>query len=251
MDKKEKYSRYFDTLRGENSQLSKEKLLFFLSTNGIVKTDPRIDDTLKKLNELDIEHPFMDLDKFIECIEPSIVLIDKVLSGQLIIPDFKDFTYSILDIYQKISKITDGHVADYIPQLARIDPNKCGISISTIDGQQYSIGDVNESFCSVLLCFNYALALEENGLDEVHHYVGREPSGEDSMLVLNKYNKPHNPLINSGAIMTSSLIQREAVPADRFDYVLNKWGELSGKVSKVSFSNPTYQKRRQRIEIML
>ena len=243
MDKREKYSRYFDTLRGDSPQLSKEKLLFFLSTNGIVKTDPRIDDTLKKLNELDIEHPFMDLDQFIECIEPSIVLIDKVLSGQLIIPDFKDFTYSILDIYQKISKITDGHVADYIPQLARIDPNKCGISISTIDGQQYSIGDVNESFCVQSCCkpINYALALEENGLDEVHHYVGREPSGRGfNELVLNKYNKPHNPLINSGAIMTSSLIQREAVPADRFDYVLNKWGELSGKVSKVSFSNPTY-----------
>ena len=176
-------------------------------------------------------------------LEPSIVLIDKVLSGQLIIPDFKDFTYSILDIYEKISKITDGHVADYIPQLARIDPNKCGISISTIDGQQYSIGDVNESFCVQSCCkpINYALALEENGLDEVHHYVGREPSGRGfNELVLNKYNKPHNPLINSGAIMTSSLIQREAVPADRFDYVLNKWGELSGKVSKVSFSNPTY-----------
>ena len=102
----------------------KKSYYFFFLKHGIVKTDPRIDDTLKKLNELDIEHPFMDLDQFIECIEPSIVLIDKVLSGQLIIPDFKDFTYSILDIYQKISKITDGHVADYIPQLARIDPGQ-------------------------------------------------------------------------------------------------------------------------------
>ena len=87
-------------------------------------------------------------------------------------------------------------------------------------------------------------------MDEVHHYVGREPSGRGfNELVLNKYNKPHNPLINSGAIMTSSLIQREAVPADRFDYVLNKWGELSGKVSKVGLVILLiYQKRRQRTE---
>lgn len=240
---KEKHLRYFNTLRGDSNLLSKDKLIQFLHSNGIVNTDPRIKDTLHRLDELDVENPFMDLDKFVYCIEPSIVLIDKVLGGRLIIPNFKDFTKDINTIYKHILNIEEGSVADYIPQLARVPPEKCGISISTIDGQQYSVGDIKDFFCVQSCCkpINYALALENHGVDKVHHYVGREPSGRSfNELALNKYGKPHNPLINSGAIMTCSLIKNELESSDRFDYVLKKWGELSGKTTKVSFSNPTY-----------
>ena len=222
----DKHLRYFNTLRGNSEQLSKDKLLHFLSLNGIVKTDPRIQDTIDKLENLDIEHPLMDYDTFVECMEPSIVLLDKVFGNKLIIPDFKDFTTNIKNIYEKIKLIKDGNVADYIPQLARVDPNKLGISITTIDGQQYSIGDIKEYFCVQSCCkpINYAMALEEHGMDKVHHYVGREPSGRSfNELALNKYGKPHNPLINSGAIMTCSLIKNndQMVPYISLSFLKN------------------------------
>lgn len=235
--------RYFNTLRGNSELLSKDKLLHLLSLNGIVKNDPRIQDTIEKLVNLDIEHPLMDYDTFIDCIEPSIVLLDKVFGNKLIIPDFKDFTANIKVIYDKIKLIKEGNVADYIPQLARVDPDKLGISITTIDGQQYSIGDTKEYFCVQSCCkpINYAMALEEHGMDIVHHYVGREPSGRSfNELALNKYGKPHNPLINSGAIMTCSLIKNKVDRSVRFDYVLDKWKHLSGNSAKVGFSNSTY-----------
>jgi glutaminase len=71
---------------------------------------------------------------------------------------------------------------------------------------------------------NYALAVNELGAEEVHRYVGHEPSGESfNCIKLSQENKPHNPLINAGAIVSISLIKRNLSPSDRFDYMLNQY----------------------------
>jgi len=101
-------------------------------------------------------------------------------------------------------------VASYIPQLARVNPEYYGISICTVDGQRYDIGDTEIDFCaqSTSKPITYAIACEHRGEDLVHKHVGREPSGRNfNELVLNDEGLPHNPLINSGAIMTASLVQ--------------------------------------------
>ena len=69
--------------------------------------------------------------------------------------------------------------AGYIPQLARVPKDKWGISICTVDGQRFSIGDVHDKFTiqSTSKPITYSLTLEELGTDTVHKYQGREPSG--------------------------------------------------------------------------
>ena len=76
----------------------------------------------------------------------NIVLISRALRHQFIIPDFLTFTRYIDEFYEVCHKIDDGEVPDYIPQLARLDPELFGISICTVDGQRYSVGDSLESF---------------------------------------------------------------------------------------------------------
>ena len=71
---------------------------------------------------------------------------------------------------------------------------------------------------------SYALALEELGPKKVHTHVGLEPSGVSFNAVsLNPKGLPHNPLINSGAIMVCSLIKPEYEESDRFSYVTKFW----------------------------
>ena len=118
--------------------------------------------------------------------------------------------------------MTEGKVADYIPQLSRVDPNYWGVAICTVDGQRASWGDSKIPFCvqSVSKAFNYSIAASDLGADIVHHYVGQEPSGRlFNEICLDTNNKPHNPMVNSGAIIVSSLIKNTWNMADRFDHV--------------------------------
>ena len=170
-------------------------------------------------------------------------MLQQIFQRKLIIPKFTEFTNHIKTIYESTLECKDGHNADYIPQLARVNPEQYGISVCTIDGQRFNVGDTKVDFSVQSCCkpINYGIALED--LDEyyVHTYVGREPSGQAfNELLLNKKGKPHNPLINSGAIMTTSLIQNKSPLSDRFEYIMNKWTDLSGGLYKVGFSNPVY-----------
>ena len=79
------------------------------------------------------------------------------------------------------------------------------------------------------------------GESYVHTYVGREPSGQAfNELLLNKRGIPHNPLINSGAIMTTSLIYNDKCLSDRFESLIRLWTKLSGGLYKIGFSNAVY-----------
>lgn len=127
---------------------------------------------------------------------PNIVLIAKAFRQQFVIPDFSSFTKDIEEIYSKCKSNISGKIADYIPQLSRYSPNFWGVSICTIDGQRFSIGDVDEPLtlqsCSKPL--TYAIALEKLGPKVVHSFVGQEPSGRNfNELVLDQNSELPTP----------------------------------------------------------
>lgn len=118
-----------------------------------------------------------------------------------------------------------GRVADYIPELAKIDPNQFGISVALANGQTLSAGDANTSFSiqSVSKVFALSLALTRRGAD-VWKRVGREPSGDpfNSIVQLEAdHGIPRNPLINSGAIVISDIILAARDHVEAVDEVLN------------------------------
>ncbi|XP_033731400.1 glutaminase kidney isoform, mitochondrial-like, partial [Pecten maximus] len=133
-------------------------------------------------------------------------------------------------------------VANYIPQLARYSPDYWGVSVCTVDGQRHSIGDINTPFClqSVSKPLTYSMILNELGPEIVHQYVGHEPSGHPfNMICLDRNDKPHNPMINSGAIVICSLVKQEMNSADKFDHTINMFKKMAGG-ELMTFNNGVY-----------
>jgi len=103
-----------------------------------------------------------------------------------------------------------GNVASTIPELAKIDPNKFGIHLTTIEGQDFGIGDSNEKFSiqSVSKALTVTLAFSFLG-EKVWERVGVEPSGNPfNSLVQLEYEKgiPRNPFINAGALVIADML---------------------------------------------
>ncbi|CAB3404819.1 unnamed protein product [Caenorhabditis bovis] len=228
------------------------RLIKVLRSFGIRDTDPRLKpmfDKIRKKEDEDDEssrHYLMCREQFKEIIYPCTSLISRVLRQQLIIPSWLEFTQTITKIFEKIRLIEDGEVASYIPQLARENPHLWGMSICTIDGQRFSLGDSKKNFClqSVSKAFNYAIVASEIGSELLHQYVGHEPSGRlFNEICLDSNNMPHNPLINAGAIVVTSMIKNQLSMSDRFDFMLKKYRQLAGG-GHVGFDNATFLSER-------
>lgn len=103
-----------------------------------------------------------------------------------------------------------GKVADYIPLLSKVNPKQFAMSITLLDGTQYTVGKVDTKFSiqSISKVFAFTLALE-NYKKDIYTRVGVEPSGDPfNSLVQLEYEKgiPRNPFINAGAIVISDTI---------------------------------------------
>jgi len=268
--------RLFRSLDVDNDQqVLRRDLDARLAQAGLSADDVRLRDSMVALDELRreeeevirerLERP-IPKDSFCQAIRYNILLIERALQGKLVIPDFATFCEAFDAIYTLSRKNRDGAAADYIPQLDLKGPalDQWGAAFCTIDGQRHSVGDADVFFPVQSMCkpISYCLAVEEHGLDVVHSYIGHEPSGSSfNELALNKENRPHNPMINAGAILSSALIKLDSkqqligamamTDADargwagsRFDYVMERWQALCGGV-KPHFSTPVYLSERE------
>ncbi|XP_063407805.1 glutaminase kidney isoform, mitochondrial-like [Mytilus trossulus] len=243
--------RLFDYLSDNGDRLSVQKFRTAIANYGLRDSDPRLTESMENLNNVqaqaDLHGLFVDKNTFKDCIADNIVLIAKAFHNNFIIPDFPMFRQQIDELYWKAKSNSAGRVANYIPQLARYSPDDWGISICTIDGQRHSVGNFNVPFClqSTSKPLVYALVQEELNQETVHQYVGHEPSGFTfNAISLDPANKPHNPMINAGAILTCSLLKQNMNLADRFDYVTKMFKRLTGG-EYLAFNNAVFLSERE------
>lgn len=152
------------------------------------------------------------------------------------------------DLHSEIKNYNKGEVAKYIPELAKVNPELFGISVCTVNGDIIEIGDSQVDFClqSTSKIFSYCIARDKLGREFVHSHVGYEPSGRAfNAFVLNKQGLPHNPLINAGAIMISSLLEPKKEPSDRFNLVRDYYDLIAGHIGKIGFNNSVFLSEKQ------
>ncbi|WP_373235428.1 glutaminase [Cohaesibacter celericrescens] len=117
-----------------------------------------------------------------------------------------------------------GKPADYIPELAHIDPAQLAISVALADGRVLSAGDYKTGFSiqSISKVFTLSIALGRIG-DSLWNRVAREPSGNpfDSILKLEQEKgKPRNPFINAGAIVTTDALLSGHAPKEALSEII-------------------------------
>ena len=143
-----------------------------------------------------------------------------------------DYQQLLENIYQEILPYAkEGKQADYIPELAKVNPDQFGMFLHSIYGETASIGSADTRFSiqSISKVFALAICLSIKG-DELWRRVGREPSGTafNSLIQLEiEKGLPRNPFVNAGAIvMADILLSHFENPEREF---LNFVREVSGE----------------------
>lgn len=146
------------------------------------------------------------------------------------------------DAYNKFKDVKEGANADYIKELATVDPNIFGISIVTTDGQVYTAGDVKSmvSIQSVSKAFTMAKIIEEQGHQAIQDKIGVDATGEvfNSITAIERMRgKEINPLVNPGAIAASSLING-ADSSAKWKSILQVHSDFAGR--QLGLNVPVY-----------
>ena len=157
-----------------------------------------------------------------------------------------DYKRIFEDIYSEFSKVKDeGSVANYIPELSKVDPNRFGVQLTTVGGDKFAFGDwdVRFSIQSIAKVFSYVLAYSRIK-SELWERVGVEPSGTAfNSLVQLESDKgiPRNPFINAGAIVICDiLVSQLDSPKEE---VLSFIRELSG-IDSINFNTSVAESER-------
>src|SRR5215510_1168097 len=153
---------------------------------------------------------------------------------------------AIDDLYRRYQSTSHGQLATYIPELGNANPEDFGITIATADGAIFQTGDFDRPFTiqSISKPFTFGMALEEFGEEEVATRVSVEPSGDtfNSIELQSGTNRPHNPMVNAGAITVTALLHNRH-GSDTFDRILDRMSAAAGR--RLSIDERVYESERR------
>jgi len=135
--------------------------------------------------------------------------------------------------YEKYKDLDEGANADYIPALAKVDPDVFGIVLVTVDGDVYSVGDIKTevSIQSISKVFTMARVMEESGTDAIFDNMGVDATGQvfNSIVAIEQYKgQQMNAMVNPGAITATSMI-KGADEKEVWNTILGTYDDFAGR----------------------
>ncbi|MFD2246462.1 glutaminase A [Pontibacter ruber] len=147
------------------------------------------------------------------------------------------------ETYNKYKDLKEGKNADYIPELAKVPSDQFAIVIIGPDGQVYSQGDVDAlySIQSISKVLTLARAIEESGAQAVQDKIGVDPTGQrfnSALAVEQNKGKELNPLVNAGAIATTSMLKGNTYE-EKWKNIIQTHNDFAGRQLEVN--EPVYK----------
>ena len=141
--------------------------------------------------------------------------------------------------YAKFKDLREGKNADYIPALAKVDPNLFGIALVTVDGKVYTAGDFKTevSIQSISKVFTMAQVIQEQGPDSIEKRIGVDATGArfnsiiavEGVKVVQGAGAPEmNALVNPGAISATSMVTGANADAV-WNKILGTYNDYAGR----------------------
>ena len=142
-----------------------------------------------------------------------------------------DFQSAVNAAFNKYKTLKEGKNADYIPALAKVDPNLFGIALVTTDGKAYTAGDLatEVSIQSISKVFTMAQVIQEQGVEAIEKRIGVDATGArfNSIIAVEAVKNvvgtgapEMNALVNPGAISATSMVTGKTADAE--------WAKIAG-----------------------
>jgi glutaminase len=147
------------------------------------------------------------------------------------------------DAYTKYKDLKEGKNADYIPELAKVPSEQFAIVIVTADGQVYSKGDIDAlySIQSISTVITLAKNIDDFGAKAIQDKIGVDPTGQkfnSAIIVEERKGKEINPLVNAGAIASTSMIKGSNYE-EKWNTIMQIHNDFAGR--QLAVNDPVYK----------
>src|SRR5690349_24546458 len=156
---------------------------------------------------------------------------ERVSTG--VLPPDTDVQALISAGYERYRHLGDGAVADYIPALAAASPSAFGVCVAGVGGRLFSAGDADQEFAieSISKLFVFALVCHTLGHEQARQKLGVNSTGLpfNSVLAIElNADRTMNPLVNAGAIATTSLVPGTTAD-EKFESIVAALSRFAGR----------------------
>jgi glutaminase len=156
---------------------------------------------------------------------------ERVSTG--VLPPDTDVQALISAGYERYRHLDEGAVADYIPALAAASPSAFGVCVAGVGGRLFSAGDADQEFAieSISKLFVFALVCHTLGHDQARQKLGVNSTGlpfNSVMAIELNTDRTMNPLVNAGAMATTSLVPGTTA-GEKFENIVAAMSRFAGR----------------------